>query len=56
MEENKNEIVGQTDNSKTKKIGAFLGQAVATVIAACLTSVIIAATIALTIKFISWLF
>lgn len=56
MEENKNEIVGQTDNSKVKKFGTFIGQAVATVIAACLASVIIAATIALTIKFISWMF
>lgn len=44
-----------TEN-KSKKLGTFLGQAVATVIAACLTSVIIASAIALTIKFISWLF
>ena len=46
----------EQNENKTKKIGAFMGQAVATVIAACLASVIIAATIALTIKFISWMF
>ena len=46
----------EPNENKSKKIGYFLGQTVATVVAACLASVMIASTIALTIKFISWLF
>ena len=41
---------------KNKKIGYFIGQAIAYVLAACIGSLIIAASISLTIKLITWIF
>ena len=42
--------------NKNKKVGCFIGQAIAYVIAACVGSLIIAATISLTVKLITWIF